>query len=95
MNGPQWSGPQVYSLYFSRQQRQYQIKQTVSWAVVSSKNLADLPPKKSPNAVPEMTVSSGGPSGLGDGLGVLDGGAKFEPPPRKRPKRPGFNEEME
>jgi len=42
-----------------------------------------------------MTVSSGGPSGLGDGLGVLDGGAKLELPPRKRPKRPGFNEETE
>ena len=37
-----------------------------------------------------MIVSSGGPSGW-DGLGALDGGAKLELLPRKRPKRPGFN----
>lgn len=42
-----------------------------------------------------MTVSSGDPSGRDDGLGVLDEGDKLEPPPRKRPKRPGFSEAVE
>ena len=92
MNGPQCVGPGVYALHFSGQQRQYQIKKSVSWLVVSSKGPTDRPPRKSPNAVPEMTVSSGGPSGWSDGLGALDGGVEFELPTRKRLKRPGFNE---
>lgn len=48
-----------------------------------------------PNAVPEITASSGSPSGRGDGLGVLDEGIEPELLPRKRPKRLGFNEMLE
>jgi hypothetical protein len=42
-----------------------------------------------------MTVSSGRPSGRGDGLGVLDGTVKLEPYPRKRPMMLGFDEVLE
>ena len=52
-------------------------------------------PMSSPNAVPETTISSGRPSGWGDGLGVLEGTVKVEPCPRKRPKRPGFGEMLD
>lgn len=39
-----------------------------------------------------MTASSGGPSGRGGGLGVLDETVKLEPFPRKRLKRLGLVE---
>ena len=42
-----------------------------------------------------MTISSGVPSGWGDGLGVLDGMDKLDPCPRRRPKRLGFHELLE
>lgn len=42
-----------------------------------------------------MTISSGNPSGRGDGLEVLDGTVKFELFPRKRPKILGFDETLE
>ena len=38
-----------------------------------------------------MTISSGGPSGWGDGLGGLDTRVKLELLPRKRPKRLDFD----
>ena len=63
--------------------------------MVSPKDIVDRSPTSLPNAVPEITVSSGGPSGWGDGLGVLDGTVKFEPCPRKRPRRLGLDEELE
>jgi len=42
-----------------------------------------------------MTISSGKPSGWGDGLEALDGTVKLEPCPMKRPKRPGFDDVLE
>lgn len=42
-----------------------------------------------------MTNSSGVPSGRGDRLGVVDGTAKLEPYPRKRPKRLGLGGVLE
>lgn len=48
-----------------------------------------------PNAVPEMTVSSGRPSGCGGGLDVLEGAVEIVPYPSQRPKRLGFDEVLE
>ena len=45
-----------------------------------------------PNAVPEITVSSGRPSGSGEGLGVLDGTVELVLLPRKRLNRLGLDE---
>lgn len=63
--------------------------------MVNSKYVVDGSQISLPNAVPEMTISSGVPSDWSDGLGVLDGTVKFEPYPRKRPKRLGFDEMLE
>jgi hypothetical protein len=58
--------------------------------------LADQSLINSPKAAPDMTISSGVPSGWGDGLGDLDGTDKLDPCPRRRPKRlGGFDELLE